>query len=246
VAGEEVCAVICGTGAADVQHSRVAIEAGSVVPGVVYEAADLVIAAAAAAETGRRWTWLVAPGAVPDGQALAELLDVAQGSPPPALLASKPVYPHGELVTDTLMRHELLDKERSVAAAERGLVRLRAAAAGSVLVAAEAGRRSGPPRPGLPAALGLFEWSARLLRPEGTDGYLVPSSVVTLSPSGVESRSELWGRLRLLAGTAWAPADRLWEGVLLARDGRRELAGRVRGARGWARRAADRRAHRAG
>jgi hypothetical protein len=129
--------------------------------------------------SGCDWLWLLDGGAVPEWGALDALLAVGAGAKPPApvLLASKVVDSVGGLHPDSLPRHEIFEKERTVGAAADHLVHLRLAAHGSVLAAADAVGRFAPPRLRLAPGQDMREWSARILRDWGNPGYLVPASL---------------------------------------------------------------------
>jgi hypothetical protein len=233
VSSADVCAVIYSetpdpaVAAARAQRRR---------PRIVITAAGLPAGVLAARSRDCAWLWLLDGCAVPEAGALAALLAVAEAlpAPGPLLLASKVVDQHGRLHPDCTPRHEILEKEHSVDAAERHLVQLRAAAHGSVLVARAAIERFCPPRMDLPVGLDMHEWSARLLRSWNDTGYLVPASVaVRATPPRSPSWREWTARIRVLASSAWSPRERLWEGFVLGRDAAAAIrAGRAHGRAG--------------
>jgi hypothetical protein len=173
--------------------------------------------------TGCDWLWLLDGGAVPELGALDALLAVATAAKPPGpvLLASKVVDSEGGLHPDSLPRHEIFEKERTVNAAAHHLVHLRWAAHGSVLAAADAVGRFAPPRSRLAPGQDMREWSARILRDWGNPGYLVPASLA-VRPSGQSrtpaARGDWAARVRVLGSAAWSPTERLWEAFLLGRE----------------------------
>jgi hypothetical protein len=213
----DVCAVIYGqtSGSTSAVLSD-ALEAQTVSPALVLRAPGLSAAARVAAATSPdvAWVWLLDGRTTPAPAALAQLLLVADEIPEPVLLVSKLLDRQGRLVCDESLRHEVFEKERTVAAIGRGLVHLRTAPHGSVLVARSALRRIGMPRADLDPGLDMLEWSARLLRRWEDSGYLVPASVA-IRETGPEVRSQWWARARLLKGDAWAPTEKLWEAFLL-------------------------------
>lgn len=168
-----------------------------------------------------RWLWLLDGCAVPEPGALQALLAASEAAsaPPPLLLASKVVDREGRLHSDSMPRHEIFEKARSIDAVERQLVQLRAAAHGSVLVAGGAIGRFGAPRSDLPPSLDMHEWSARMLRSWDDTGYLVPASVALRDalPVAIPWRQSL-ARVRVLGSSAWSPSERLWEAFLLGRS----------------------------
>ncbi len=114
----------------------------------------------AALREGAAWVWVLGPGVVPHTDALGALLAAAGDAPVVAarVTGGAEVWPR------------VLDKPAAIAAAADGLVALRAAPAGAVLVRRGAIERCGPPRHGEP----VLGWTARLLR--GTPGLLVPAA----------------------------------------------------------------------
>jgi hypothetical protein len=213
----DVCAVIYGeTSGSKFAALRDALDAQTLSPAIVLRAPGLSAAARAAAATSPDvgWVWLLDGCTTPAPAALAQLLVVADEIPQPVLLVSKVLDRQGRLVCDQSLRHEVFEKERTVAAVGRGLVHLRSAGHGSVLVARSALRRIGMPRADLDPSLDMLEWSARLLRSWEDSGYLVTASVA-IRETRPEVRSQWWARARLLSGGAWAPSEKLWEAFLL-------------------------------
>ncbi len=213
-------------------ETRTALAAQGRAPQAVLEDAGIDAALA----TGAAWLWLLDGVTVPQPGALAAFEDALErlhGLPPPLVLAGKVVDEAGALHPDASPRHEIFEKQLTVDAAERGLVQLRAAPSGSLLVRREAFARFGAPRRDLPPSWAAFELSARMLQSWDNSGYLVPESVavrrVAPRPAGRRGGA-LRTRARLLAGSTWTPTERLWEGFLVAEEA-------VRAARGPARRA---------
>lgn len=175
----------------------------------------------AAVATGQPWLWLLDGRAVPAPDALRSLLSAIDAVPTPAplLFSSKVLDQQGRLHPDATPRHEIFEKERSVDAVERHLVQLRTATHGSVLVAATAVARFGAPPRQPPFGLDMHEWSARMLRRREDTGYLVPASVAVRDGQPIPGSGRLWwGRVRILGGDAFSPAEKLWETFLLAED----------------------------
>lgn len=145
------------------------------------------------------WIWLLGRGADPAPTALEELLkalDALAGLPEPAAIAGRVLAADGRLHPAHLPWPRWGDKALEVAAAERGLVPIRAASTASLLVRAD---RAGTP-------------VARLLREDA--GYLAPLSVVTHSaPPAYDPR----GDLRLLAGDALTATERVWVAIEVLR-----------------------------
>ena len=225
----DVCAVIYGDPHGPVSEalSR-AIEAQGAPPAIVLRAQGLSAGARAAAATGAAWVWLLDGWTVPAPHALAELLLIAHGADEPVLVASKVLDEQGRISGADSLRHEVFEKEHSVLAAERGLVQLRTAAHGSVLVTGEALRRSMMPRADLPPGVDMLEWSARLLRSWEDIGYLVPASVA-VRHSGPTPAPGWLERARLLTGPAWTPTEKLWETFLLGQTAAVAIRGRGQG-----------------
>ena len=219
-----------------VEETREALAGQTVAPiAVVVQPPSTAPARSAPAEQPE-WLWLLDGVTVPRADALEAFgaaLETLAGLPAPLLLASKVIDAAGAMHPDALPRHEIFEKQYTVDAIERGLVQLRAVPAGSLLIRRGTFERFGELRADLPPSWAVFEFTARALRSWEDTGYLVPSSVAVrkLPPHPAGRRGEgLRTRARLLAGPAWTPTERLWEGFLVA-----EAA--VRAARGPARRA---------
>jgi hypothetical protein len=230
-----VCAIIYGRApdpAPGVLHDAVvgqtAPPAEIFAPPQTGERGDLAWALQAAAPPRQPWLWLLDGWAQPAPDALHALLSAASrtGDPSPVLVSSTVLDAAGELHPDGLPRHEIFEKERSVAAAENRLVQLRIAGPGSVLVSADAVARVGPPRVDLPEDLVMREWSARMLRSWDDVGYLVADSVaVRRAPARRATVSEWIGRIRMIGSRAWTPTERLWETFLLGEQALAALRG---------------------
>jgi len=115
------------------------------------------------------WLWLVDPGVTPHPDARERLLEAADDPSRPVLLASKVITPSGSLDPGSLPIPETLDPDLDADACSRGLLAIRVARPGAVLV-----RRDVAPSP--PSGRrGFLAWSAGVLR--RGPGLLVPSSV---------------------------------------------------------------------
>ncbi len=169
------------------------------------------------------WLWLLAAGVVPEPGALQGLLAPLSSLGPlaaPALLSGKVVAADGALDPSAAPWHRLTDKETAVEATARRLVSIRAARYGSLLVHSDAIARHAPPRAGFAGAGDDLEWTGRILR-DGR-GYLVPQSVaIRRTPAGgagAPRYRELRNRASMLRGDVWDGDERLWFGLMLARD----------------------------
>lgn len=218
-----------------VEKTRSALASQTVPPASVAVQAPGGNAEQAAHAAGAQWLWLLDGVTVPRPDALeafAAALTTLDGLPQPLVLAGKVLDGTGALHPDAAPRHEIFEKQLTVDACERGLVQLRAVPAGSLLVHREAFERFSPLRADLAPSWATFEFTARVLQAWGDTGYLVPPSVavrwVPARPDGRRSGA-LRARARLLAGSAWTPTERLWEGFLV-------IEGALRAARRPARR----------
>lgn len=177
-------------------------------------------------DAGIEWFWLVDGSAVPDSQALAELLDAVgrvEGLPTPPLVVSKIVMPDGSLDPLSIPVPDL-DPDLVVAAFAERLVPIRLARRGSLLVHRAGLERWGLPRYGFVFFGDDLVWTARLLRDE--PGLLAPASVVVRRPRS--QRAELRQRresaaamLRLLLSDGLKLEEKAWYGGRLVE----ELAG---------------------
>lgn len=235
---EAVCALIGASAKRPdlVQATRDALTAQRSPPDHVLEQApdDAGAGVAEALQTSATWIWLLDGVTVPEPGALSALgrgLDRLAGLPEPLVLAGRVLDAKGALHPDAAPRHEIFEKQITVDACERRLVHLRAAPSGSLLVHRAAFARFAAPRTDLPASWAAFEFTARVLRSVGDPGYLVPASVairaVSALPSG-RGGGVLRARARLLAGPAWTPRERLWEGFLVAEGALRAVRGPAR------------------
>jgi hypothetical protein len=121
------------------------------------------------------------------------------------LLAGKVVTPSGELDPGSLPVPETLDPDLDADACERGLLAIRVARPGAVLVRRDvAGAPPSDPR-------AFLAWSARVLR--SGPGLLVPSSVSVRHGPAVSDRR---GLARLLAGNGLALREKPWFAAHLA------------------------------
>ncbi len=233
-----VCALVSGAPSRSdlLRATQEALAAQARHPQHVLEAANRSAGLEASLATGADWIWLLDGVTVPEPGALNAFengLERLAGLPEPLVLAGKVLGANGEMHPDALPRHELFEKQLTVEACARGLVHLRAAASGSVLVRRAAFERFAPPRGDLPPRWAIFDFTARVLQSWEDSGYLVPESVAVRKlaprPNG-RAGGTLRTRARLLAGDAWTTTERLWEGYLVAE-------GTVKGVRGLARQA---------
>ncbi|HEX8104364.1 MAG TPA: hypothetical protein VF533_17240 [Solirubrobacteraceae bacterium] len=166
------------------------------------DAVESVASFAEAAAAPCDWLWLLEDDAVPAPDALAELLAAAErlgDDPAPVLLTG--------LVTGSEPWPRWGDKAVEVRAAERGLVAVRAARAGSLLLRRDALARQGLLGARLRAAGDDLALTGRLLAREA--GYLVPRSTARRTAPAA-APSELGARLKMLAAPSWTPPERLW------------------------------------
>jgi hypothetical protein len=163
--------------------------------------------------------------ALPRPDALAQLLAAARaatgsGLPAPAVVASVVLGADGEPEPGHAAWSRRGGTDLAMLAARRRLLLVRAARAGSLLVATPAA----PPRGGD----GALDWTARMLR--DATGYAVPASIADAAGAG-GWRADALGREPLedaertaaaLLDPAWAPKEKLWLAA--------EAAGRARAA----------------
>ena len=235
----EVVAVVCTNPA----HAELAQTTRAAVDAQLRRPDDIVVVpahrgVAAASGSGLRdalgrgaeWVWLLDGTTVPEPEALDALLAARaiDGLPAPVLLASNVLDDRGRPHLDSLPSHELFEKEISVAAVERGMVHLRSARHGSLLVSRGAVERFGVPRRELPRGNDVLEWTTGMLRRWEDPGYLVTSSVAVrrVAPGPVDRREDFRSRLRMLRSSAWSPKERLYYGYLLGIDAVGAMAGR--------------------
>lgn len=219
-----------------VDHASAALASQTDPPAsvAVHPLGDAGVAVRVALDAGADWLWLLDGVTVPEPGALtafAVALDGLTGLPEPLVLTSKVLDTTGALHPDAIPRHEIFEREYTVAAAERGLVQLRAAPSGSLLVRREAFERFGALRTDLSLSWQAFEFTARVLRSREDTGYLVPSSVAV---RGVPPRSAgrrggaIRARAGLLGDPVWKPRERMWEGFLVAEGALKDARERVR------------------
>jgi hypothetical protein len=162
-----------------------------------------------AAGAGDDWLLVCDRALAPRGAAADALLAAVgrvDGLPAPVLLAAVVVDRAGAVDDGRAAWYRRAPTELAMAAAERRLLPIRAAA-GPVLVRAEAASAT-PPRASAAFEPGeLLEWTARLLR-DGA-GYLVPQSEYTAPSATRDPALRPLTAARLLAGTAFAGTDRL-------------------------------------
>lgn len=175
----------------------------------------------AAAATDPRWIWLLDDTVVPAPGALGSLLQLAAepgALPAPVVLASKVVDAAGGLHPVSRPQHAFRDHEAALDACGQRLMAIRAAHSGSVLIRADVVARFGLPRRELPAAWGMFAWTAGILRHPGCPGYLMPESLAERLGAPVPRPGEYRSRLRMLAGRTWSPDEWRREAYVLAVD----------------------------
>lgn len=199
---------------------------------VRHAAGDMAAGIAAALATDAEWTWLLSgPIAPQDGalEAFRAALVALDDLPAPLVLAGRVLDAHGALHLDAAPRHEIFEKQLSVEAAARGLVQLRAAPAGSLLIRRAAFERFTWPRADLPPRWAVFDFTARVLRAREDTGYLVPASTALRDapPRGGGRGRGLRSRARVATGPAWNGTERLWEGFLVGQELLRGAPGRA-------------------
>ena len=177
--------------------------------------------------SGREWILLSDRSLEPRPTALDELiggLRRADGLPAPDLLAGVVVDAAGAVDDALAAWYRRAPTELAMAAAERRLLPIRAAA-GPVMVR-RAAAESKPPRPRAAFAPGaVLEWTARLLR--DAPGYLVPGSEYVAVAAARDPALDPFTAVRLVAGSAFAGTDRLRIGAELFERARRRPPGRA-------------------
>ena len=173
----------------------------------------------AAASGSATWLWLLDDDVAPEPSALEELLAPSgrdHGLPAPVVMASKVTGADGRLHPRGAPWPRTRGEE-VIAACRHGLVPLRLAGWGSLLVRRDAVARYGPPRPDFDAGADDLEWMARVLAT--SHGYLAPRSRATRSGAAPRpSWRQLRDRVRLVASPSWAGEERLWFAFRLAGD----------------------------
>jgi hypothetical protein len=216
---------VCGDGASG---HRAGAEAVSV-PAGSRSAVGFHAGLKAALGGDQRWLWLLDGTAVPRPDALEHLLgaaDPGEGLPAPALVASLVVLANGGLDPSAAPWPRIEPAELVIDAYSRGVVAIRTARHGSMLVAREAVLDRGLPRCGYVADGDDLEWTGRLLR--DSLGLFAPASVAVREsePSRDQTR-ELKNRTSMLLGAAFDGAEKRWlalelaeQAVAVARRGR--------------------------
>ena len=197
-----VCAALLGGDESAEGVTRAALARQTRPPDETVSVRDLAEALDAADAHGADWLWLLDRGTRPEPDALDRLLEVVERGDPlpePALLASRVVTPDGELDPAAA---PTVDTRRFALVADtfsHGLIPLRVAAGGSLLVRARAIERPrGRSHP--------IVWTARLLRRSA--GVLVPASVVVRDRPGASL--ELRARLAQLFSGGLALYEKPW------------------------------------
>ena len=160
------------------------------------------------------WLWLLDDDTIAHPGALERLLAAREqvpGLPPPSLLASRVEWSDGRAHPMNMPTIRRRDTVTLMAAAEAGLLPLRAATFVSLLVSCAAIERHGLPLTGYYFQADDIEFTARILRTE--HGYFVPDSVVehrTPTPhstlSGADPRRfyhHVRNTLYMLRGSSW-------------------------------------------
>jgi hypothetical protein len=190
-----------------------------------------------AASTTTPWVWLVEDGTAPAFDALATLRAVAatfDDDSRPVLLASRITNDAGQNHPDAMPQHEVFEKERTLDATLRGLVHLRVAAPGSLLISTDALRQIDTPRETKAPGVDMRAWTARMLRRREDVGVLVPASTAIryTPPFSRRQRRQRWaGRAQLLSGDAWSSTEKLWEAMQLTQQATAALTRRRLNAR---------------
>ena len=149
------------------------------------------------------WLWVLAPGASPQSDALARLIDSASppGDGPAVLLAGMVRDAGGRAVSAELPagdERRLTDVVRLVG---QRLLPIRNATFANCLVARDCFVRHGLPDSGRYGRYAPTEWTARVLREE--TGYFVASSVVVVSEAIARPTRPNAALLRMLRSGAW-------------------------------------------
>ena len=205
--------VVCSSGA------RVS-PAGSVRTILVESTEDRFDAALRAGlTTSCDWLWMLDAEVLPAPRALAQFLSAVPGAgslPPPVLLAGKVLQPDGKLDLSRAPWPRHSHKHEGLLAVAAGLISIRAARWGSLLVSAHALHRSHAHGERAAAASdGDIRWTARLLRSDF--GYLVPGSeAVTAADARRKGRPRTrLSDFRSLSGEAWTREEKLQAGFFL-------------------------------
>lgn len=177
------------------------------------------------------WLWLLDGSATPAPDALERLLAALAAPVAPVVLAGKVVAADGALAAGHAPWPRRGATELAMALAPHGLLAIRAARGGSLLVARAAAARTAGPVEGLPASAAALEWTARLLRRDV--GVLVTGSVCTAidpGPPATEVLSsnpdlDLRAGVAMLSGSGWYPKEKLWLGAEVAERAGRSLRG---------------------
>ncbi len=183
---------------------------------------------------GFDWLWMLHDDVVPTDSSLEELLSATAriDDAAPAVIASKPVRPDGELDEVGLPRPNYKRIEHAVIAYEHGLQPVRWTSLASVLIRGEAIARHGLPVAAFAGASGELEFTARMLRRD--DGYLAPRSVVEhrRTPPSQEPETafarDVGDRVLMLRSRSWGRREKVDLTVSLLRA----IATTVRSARG--------------
>ncbi len=163
------------------------------------------------------WVWLLDDDTIPRPDTLEALLACPweeAGLPEPSLLASRVDWADGNPHPMNAPMLRRRDPDALAAAAAAGLLALRSSTCVSLLVAAQALKVHGGPRPDFFFQTEDIEFTARLLR--AGHGYLVPTSVVehrtptphTFLTDHVRFYFHLRNTVRMIRDQAWEPPER--------------------------------------
>jgi rhamnopyranosyl-N-acetylglucosaminyl-diphospho-decaprenol beta-1,3/1,4-galactofuranosyltransferase len=167
----------------------------------------------------QRWLWLLDGSALPRPDALKHLLEPAEASgplPTPGLVASRVILADGELDPSAAPWPRVKPVEVAIDAYQMGVVAIRTARHGSLLVAREAVAERGLTRVDYVADGDDVEWTGRLLR-DSLGLYAPTSVVVRQGPAAAgDPLRELRNRSTMLFGAAFDAHDKRWLAVDLA------------------------------
>lgn len=159
--------------------------------------------------SGADWIWVLDPCAIPRHGSLTALLDALYRTDeldPPTLLAGAVLGPGGEVDPARAPWYRRTPTESAMSAVALRLLPIRATG-GPVLVHRDALQAERPPRPQLPRAGALLEWSARLMH--SRSGYWVPQSEFELQANGAPTPRHALVAGALLLGGGFTGSDRL-------------------------------------
>jgi hypothetical protein len=206
-----VCAVVAGSRRLDLALAAQRRQPES----IIRTAGPLDAGLRHARESGAEWVWVLDGSAAPQPEALLALLqalDRVERLPEPQLLAGVVLEEDGSLDPTRAAWYRRGPREQTMAAGERRLLPIRAAA-GPVLVRSDVVDALAPPRRALAPPGGVLEWTARLLR--ARVGYWVPDSESLALASGRNQARSPRTAAALLLGGAFAGRERVRVGLEL-------------------------------